>query len=99
MRNYGLKLSLGSAGDCFGNAMIESFWGRIQTELLNRKSRTTVVELSMAIADYLENFHNSRRRQSSLDMLTPTAYETTNQKQLQLTWAQTKNGGRITWTE
>lgn len=40
--------------------MIESFWGRMQTELLNRKSWTTVVELSIAMADYIENFHNTR---------------------------------------
>jgi putative transposase len=65
--------------------MIESFWGRMQTELLNRKSWITVVELSMAMADYIENFHNSRRRHSSLAMLTPTEYETTNQNLLQLT--------------
>jgi len=85
VRSYGLKLSLGSVGDCFDNAMIESFWGRTQTEQLNRKSWTTAVELSMAMADYIENFHNTRRRHSSLDMLTPTEYETTNQTLLQLT--------------
>jgi putative transposase len=65
--------------------MIESFWGRMQTELLNRKPWTTVIELSMAMADYIENFHNTRGRHSSLDKLTPTEYETTNQNQLQLT--------------
>ncbi len=84
VRNYGLKLSLGTVGDCYDNAMIESFWGRMQTELLNRKTWTTVVELSMEMADYIENFHNTRRRHSSLAMLTPTEYETTNQSQLQL---------------
>ncbi len=84
VRNYGLRLSLGTVGDCYDNAMIESFWGRMQTELLNRKTWTTVVELSMEMADYIENFHNTRRRHSSLAMLTPTEYETTNQSQLQL---------------
>jgi len=64
--------------------MIESFWGRMQTELLNRKLWTTVVERSMEIADYIENFHNRRRSHSSLDMLTPIEYETTNLSQLQL---------------
>ena len=82
VRNYGLKLSLGSVGDCFDNAMIESFWGRMQTELLNRKSWTTAVELSVVMADYIENFHNTRRRHSSLDMLTPFEYETTNLNRL-----------------
>ena len=84
VRNLGLKLSLGTIGDCYDNAMIESFWARMQTELLNRKSWTTVVELSMAMADYIENFHNTRRRHSSLDMLTPTEYETTKLDQVQL---------------
>jgi len=84
VRNCGLKLSLGTIGDCYDNAMIESFWGRMQTELLNRKSWTTVVELSMALADYIENFHNMRRRHSSLNMLTPIEYEKINPIQLQL---------------
>ena len=65
--------------------MIESFWARMQTELLNRNSWTTVVELSMAMVDYIENFHNTRRRHSSLDMLTPSEYEISNQNLLQLT--------------
>jgi len=64
--------------------MIESFIGRMQTELLNRKTWTTIVELRMQMADYIENFHNTLRRPSSLAMLTPTEYETTNQSQLQL---------------
>ena len=66
MRNYGLKLSL------------ESFWGRMQTEFLKRTSWTTVVDLSMAMADYIENFHKIRSRDQSLDMLTQHEYETTN---------------------
>jgi transposase InsO family protein len=64
--------------------MIESFWGKMQTELLNRKLWTTVVELSLEIANYIENFDNRRRRHSSLEMLTPIEYETTNLSQLQL---------------
>ncbi len=66
------------------NAMVESFWGRMQTELFNRKTWTTVVELSMAMADYIENFHNTSRRHSSLAMLTPIEYEKINSSQLQL---------------
>ncbi|MDA9334059.1 IS3 family transposase [Actinomycetota bacterium] len=82
--NYGLKLSLGTVSVCSDNAIIESFWGRMQTELVNRKTWTTVVELSMEMANYIENFHNNRRRHSSLAMLTPNEYETTNQSRLQL---------------
>ena len=51
--------------------MIESFWARMQTELLNRRRWQTRVELANAIFDYLEIFHNRQRRHSALGMLTP----------------------------
>jgi putative transposase len=57
------------------NAMIESFWGRVQTELLNRQRWRTRIELANALFEYLEIFHNRRRRHSSLGMLTPIEYE------------------------
>jgi len=40
---------MGSIGDCYDNAVIESFWGRMQTELLNKKRWHTRVELAHAI--------------------------------------------------
>ena len=42
--------------------MIESFWGRMQTEPLNRKRWRTRIELANAIFEYLEIFHNRQRR-------------------------------------
>jgi putative transposase len=66
---------MGSVGDCYDNAMIESFWSRMQVELLDRKRWRTRVELANAIFDYLEIFHNRQRRHSSLGMLTPIGYE------------------------
>ncbi len=62
----GLLPSMGSVGDCFDNAMIESFWSRMQVELLDRKRWNTRVELTGAIFEYLEIFHNRQRRHSSL---------------------------------
>ena len=81
-RAYGLRLSMGTAGDCYDNAMIESFWGRMQTELFNTRKWRTAEQLSVAIADYIENLHKTRRRHSALDMLTPTEFETLNTPQL-----------------
>ena len=72
----GLLPSMGSVGDCFDNAVIESFWGRMQTELLNRRRWRTRVELANALFEYLEVFHNRQRRHSALGMLTPIEYET-----------------------
>jgi transposase InsO family protein len=74
----GLVPSMGSVGDCYDNAMIESFWSRMQVELLDRQRWRTRVELANAIFDYLEIWHNRRRRHSSLGMLTPIEFETHN---------------------
>jgi putative transposase len=73
---------MGTIGDCYDNAMIESFWGRMQVELLNRQKWNTRIELANAIFEYLEVFHNRRRRHSSIGMLTPIEYEMLNQSQL-----------------
>lgn len=66
---------MGSVGDCFDNAVIESFWGRMQVELLNRQRWRTRIELANAIFEYLEIFHNRQRRHSALGMRTPVEYE------------------------
>ena len=71
----GLLPSMGAVGDCYDNAMIESFWSRMQVELLDRKRWETRVELANAIFEYLEIFHNRKRRHSALGMLTPIEYE------------------------
>ena len=72
-RDAGLAVSMGSIGDCFDNAVIEAFWARMQVELLNRRRWRTRLELSNAIFEYLEIFHNRQRRHSSLGMLTPSS--------------------------
>ncbi len=77
----GLVPSMGSIGDCYDNAVIESFWGRVQTELLNRRRWRTRIELANALFEYLEIFHNRRRRHSALGMLTPTEYEMLHRSQ------------------
>ncbi len=74
-RQSGLVPSMGSIGDCYDNAIIESFWARMQVELLNRQRWKTRIELANAIFDYLEIFHNRQRRHSSLEMHTPIEYE------------------------
>ena len=59
---HAVACHLVEAGDCrvgeyFDDAVIESFWSRMQTELLDRKRWRTRVELANAIFDYLEIFH------------------------------------------
>ena len=57
----------------------------MQAERGYRKIWSTVVEFSLAMADYIENLHHNTRSRPALDMLTPTEHETINTTQLQLT--------------
>lgn len=74
-KDSGLLASMGSIGDCYDNSMIESFWPRMQVELLDRRKWNTRLELANAILEYLEIWHNRRRRHSQLGWLTPIEFE------------------------
>jgi putative transposase len=76
VRDAQIAPSMGAVGSAFDNAMMESFWGRMQVELFNRRRWKTRIELASAIHDYIELWHNTRRRHSSLGMLTPSEIET-----------------------
>ncbi|GLY70810.1 transposase-like protein [Amycolatopsis taiwanensis] len=75
VKEAGLMPSLGTVGDGYDNAMMESFWSKMQTELLDRKKWKTRTELANEIFQYLEIFHNRQRRHSKLGYLTPVEYE------------------------
>lgn len=76
-RRSGLLPSLGTVGDPYDNAVVESFWARMQTELLHRQRWNTRLELANAIFDYIEGIHNRRRRHSALNWMSPAEFETT----------------------
>jgi transposase InsO family protein len=67
---------MGSVGDCFGNAVIESFCRLVQVERLDGglEHPGGIVELANAIFEYLEIFHSRERRYSPLSMLTPVEF-------------------------
>lgn len=75
IRAEGLVHSLGTVGDAFDNAMVESFWGRMQTELLDRQKWSTRLELSTAMFDWIEAFYNPTRRHSALGNISPVEFE------------------------
>jgi len=54
---------------------MESFWGSMQIELLNRQKWKTVLELSSAMAEWIETFYNPLRRHSSLGYVPPVEFE------------------------
>jgi transposase InsO family protein len=59
----------------------------VNASSLNRQRWSTVVVLSVAIADYIENFYNSDRRHSSLNYLTPDEFEDLHLSQNQTTFS------------
>jgi putative transposase len=54
----GVRPSMGSVGDCFDNAMAESFFATLECELLERRSFKTQVEARMAVFDFIECWYN-----------------------------------------
>jgi putative transposase len=76
LRTAGLLGSMGTIGDCFDNALAESFFATVETELLDRRAWPTRAGLAAALFDYIERFYNPARRHSSLGYLSPIDYET-----------------------
>jgi putative transposase len=75
LRQAGLLGSMGTVGDCYDNAMMESFWGTMQLELLDTSTWKTREELANAIFEWLECWYNPYRRHSSIGMHSPVAFE------------------------
>ena len=75
LREAGILGSMGTVGDALDNAVAESFFATLQTELLNRHTWSTRRELMSAIFDYVEAFYNRRRRHSTLGYLSPDEFE------------------------
>jgi len=74
-REAGVRPSMGSVGDCFDNALCESFFATLECELLDRRRFRTQIEARMAVFDFLEGWYNLHRRHSSLGYLSPTEFE------------------------
>jgi putative transposase len=74
-RESGVRPSMGSVGDCFDNAMCESFFATLECELLDRRHFRTQVEARMALFEFIEGWYNPHRRHSALDYLSPINYE------------------------
>ena len=74
-RRAGVRPSMGSAGDCYDNAMCESFFATLECELIDRHCFRTKLEARLAVFDYIEGFYNLHRRHSSLAHRSPVRYE------------------------
>jgi putative transposase len=74
-RAAGIAQSMGSRGDCFDNAVAESFFATLKKELVHGRTWPSKAELRTEVFEYIEVFFNRRRRHSTLGMLSPADYE------------------------
>lgn len=75
LRAAGIAASMGSIGDSYDNAMAESFFASLETELIDRTVWSTHREARMAVFDWIEVFYDRVRRHSALGYLTPAEFE------------------------
>jgi putative transposase len=71
----GVLQSVGRRGDAFDNAVAESFFATLETELFERVNFTSRDHARIAVFDFIEGFYNPRRRHSALGYLSPERYE------------------------
>ena len=74
-REMGVRPSTGSVGDCYDNAMAESFFATLECELIDRRSFRTQAEARIALFEFIEGWYNPHRRHSDLGYLSPSAFE------------------------
>ena len=76
-REAGVRPSMGSVGDCFDNALCESFFATLECELLARHRWSDPAHARQAIFDFIEGWYNTRRRHSTLGQVSPAEFERT----------------------
>ena len=74
-RDAGVRPSMGSVGDCYDNAMCESFFATLECELLDRMRFNNRANAELAVFDFIEGFYNTRRRHSAISYLAPKIFE------------------------
>jgi transposase InsO family protein len=75
LRDHGIQASMNGVGTWYDNAPMESFFGTLKSELVHHRVYHTRDEARPDLFFYIEAFYNRRRRHSSLDYLSPEAYE------------------------
>ena len=73
----GLTASMSRQGDCWDNAVVESFFATLKTELIHRRAWATRVEVQHAVFRYIEGWYNPHRLHSALGYHSPAQYEAT----------------------
>ncbi len=75
LKEKGIEVSMSGRGDCYDNAMMESFWATLKSELVHHRSYATHEQARQSIFEYIEVFYNRKRLHSSLGYLSPESFE------------------------
>ena len=77
LEGLGIRASMGSVGDCFDHALVESFNATLECELIDRRAWTTKAQARLEVFYWIEAVYNRTRRHSALGYLSPLDYEAT----------------------
>jgi putative transposase len=75
LRSQGISVSMSRSGDCYDNAMMESFWGTLKTERVYQRDYQTQEEARRSIFQYIECWYNRKRRHSAIGYKSPEQFE------------------------
>jgi transposase InsO family protein len=75
LEERGIELSMSRKGNCYDNAVVESFWGKLKTEMVNHTKFETKDEARRAIFEYVEMFYNRKRLHAALGYVSPVEFE------------------------
>ena len=75
LKAHGILISMFGRGNCFDNAMVETFFKTLKSELVWRTAFETRVDAAAAIGRYIDGFYNPIRRRSALDFTSPAQFE------------------------
>ena len=72
---HGMETSMSRTGNCYDNAVVESFWGKLKTEMVYHERFTTMTQARTAVFEYIEVFYNRKRLHAALGYLSPEQFE------------------------
>jgi len=75
LQRHQIAVSMSGKGDCWDNAVMESFWATLKTELVNHEHYATREQARRSIFEYIEVFYNRKRLHSSLGYVSPETFE------------------------
>jgi putative transposase len=77
LASHGITCSMSGKGDCWDNAVMESFWATLEAELVHPEHYATREQARRSIFEYIEVFYNRQRLHSSLGYVSPETFEAT----------------------